>query len=169
MYPLNELWVANVLRMDVNPRSSGIDLSDKRKDVEVKFTRQREGECIHKSWRVLGHELEFAKSGRPSFWALGFYFLNEEIKNIHVKTQLALEKKVVMREVFVLPWKWMYQYPTYHHVGQTRKSKWDHWLIFCKYKDFPRTTSTYSVKGGKVNLTWGVPTILFDNIDGVKI
>jgi len=155
--------------MEINPHCSGIDLSDDFKDVEVKFTLQKDDKYRHKSWRVLGYELDFQKKDKPAFWSLGFYFLKEEIARIRTTTQIALERNVTRREIFILPWEWMNQYPQYHHVGQTQISKWDHWILYPKYKDLPATTETYKVDGGLVHITRGVPKKLFRNINKIKI
>lgn len=167
MCPVNELWAANVLGMEMNPRS-GIDLLGDSKNVEVKFTLQYLDKYKHKSWRVLDHELAF-QNGKPCFWALGFYTLKEEISRINVKTQLALERRVIDRELFIVPWEWMSQFPRYHHVGQTKKSKWDHWIRFPKHKDLPPNYATYPVKGGIVHLTQGVPEYLFQDIKSTPV
>ena len=160
MSPLNEIWTADVLGMENNPHT-GIDLIGKDKDVEVKFTLQLPYGYRHKSWRVLAHELEFNENGKPCFWALGFYKLTDEIKRINITSQFALERRVTEREIFIVEWNWMNQYPKYHHVGETRYSKWNHWMMFPKYKDMPKVILTHQVSKGKVHITEDVPTELF--------
>ncbi len=160
MHPLNETWSANVLKMTHNP-NQGIDLISPDKNVEVKFTLQLLNEYKHKSWRVLDHELAWGKNGKTAYWALGFYTLTEEIANINVKTPQALERKVIERELFIVNWGWMDQYPRFHHIGKTKNSEWDQWLRFPKYKDIPKTEKTYTVKGGLIHLTNGVKLNLF--------
>ena len=155
MHPLNESWAAKALGMTRNP-GQGIDLLGDNCDIEVKFNLRKKG-YVHKSWRVLGHEVSWGKNGRLCFWGLGFYTLDREVKSIKSAiSQVELEKKVLERELFIVPWDWIDQYPAYHHKGETDTSKWDHYIIFPKYKDIPSTIFSYPVKKGIVHLTEGV-------------
>jgi len=159
MHPLNELWAAEALEMSRNP-GQGIDLLGNSYDIEVKFNL-RKTVYVHKSWRVLGHEVGWGKTDKLCFWALGFYRLNAEVRSIRFNSQAELEKKVLERELFIVPWGWIDRYPVYHHKGETDISKWDHDILFPKYKDLPETIYTYPVKNGVVHLTKGVKKSLF--------
>ena len=149
----NEIWSANVLNMNLNP-NKGPDLVDENKAVEVKFKiLYSNGKYTHKCWRVLGHQLEYNKKFPEIYWGLGFYKLNKEIKNI--KTD-KLEEITECRELYLVNWDWMKQFPLYHHKGETRFSEWDYYMLFPKFNLIPPVISEEIVKGGKIFFTEGV-------------
>lgn len=149
----NEIWSANVLNMNVNP-NKGPDLIDENKAVEVKFKiLYSNGKYTHKCWRVLGHQLEYNKKFPEIYWGLGFYRVNKEIKNI--KTD-KLEEITEYRELYLVNWDWMKQFPVYHHNGKTKFSDWDYYMLFPKFNLLPLVISEEIVEKGKILFTEGV-------------
>lgn len=167
---VGEIWAAKVLGMKNNPHP-GIDLIDERKGVEIGVTIKNPGEYKNRSWRKLERDVRFGENGKPSFWGFALYSLPVKISELRERTtQLELERKVTRWSLFILSWGWIYQFQSYHHKGETRNSKWDHWLRFPKFKYMPPVKVSYQVEKGVVHLTEGVPIELFDGqIKGERI
>ena len=81
-----------------------------------------------------------------------------------MQTQLALERRVTERELFIVGWDWMNRFDRYHESGETRKSKWNNCLRFPKYNQLPSVVNTYKVKNGRVHLTEGVDPSFFKDM-----
>ena len=175
MPKVNQMWAAKVLGMSENPKyTSGPDLLfDDGKFVEVKFTlsnpkktnRRRD---YSKSWTVLDPQTEYEETqGRIGFWGLGLYELDRLVDDIDpsdFKDLKKLELFVKSRELYIIAWNWIYQFPASHVSGQTERSKWDRYLRYPKARLIPTTTRQYPVEKGFVYLTQGVPENLFANI-----
>lgn len=146
----NERWSANALNMNINP-NKGPDLIDENKAIEVKFKLiYSNGKYAHKCWKVLGHQLDYEKNFPEIYWGLGFYRLNKEIKKIKTNE---LEEIVEYRELYLVNWDWMKQFPIYHHKGKTKFSEWDYYMLFPKFNLFPRVISEEIVEKGKIFFT----------------
>lgn len=151
----NERWAAQALGMSVNP-SSGPDLIDDQKVVEVKFKLSHPERYTNLSWRVLGHQKEYGNL-KEAYWALGTYTLDREIASIKNPTLMrSLERMVIKRELFIVNWDWMDQFQEYRESGKTEVSQWDQILIFPKGRLLPATKKTYQVTGGIVHITQGI-------------
>lgn len=156
MHLNNERWVAQALNMQVNP-SKGPDLIDSEKVVEVKFTLSYKDKYRHLSWRVLGYQLDYdCCSWKSAYWVLGTYSLDRPISSIRNSDPRELEKMTVDREVSLVKWDWMFQFPSYFECGKTEFSEWAHCILFPKGRLLPKRTQTYQVNGGKVHFTKGV-------------
>lgn len=163
MHPNNENWTAQALNMKVNP-AHGPDLIDNKKVVEVKFRLMHPGRYTHLCWTVLGYQKDYGKS-KEAYWALGTYTLDREISEIKDFTKTTdLEKMVQSREISLVPWEWMNQFQVYHQSGKTKLSKWDHDIIFPKGKLLPKMQSSYGVFGGRVNISEGIDSNIFDEL-----
>ena len=151
----NERWVAKVLGMQINP-DNGVDLIDENKIVEVKFKLVYPKGYNYLSWRILGYQKDYGRN-REAYWALGTYSLSKEVCDIDNSKSLApLEKLVKKREIYLVRWNWMNQFPEYFESGKTEKSKWAHDLIFAKGKSLPKVIESIKVRGGEVLFTEGV-------------
>jgi len=161
----NEIWAAKVLGMEEN-KGSGPDILGEGKFAEVKFT------LIHpkgnkgnypRCWTVLEHQLEFADiwSGQ-GFWALELYEIDRPFRKIHTFDPEVIESFVVSRELYLVNWTWMYQFPPHRTKGKTDFTEWDQILRYPKEKDIPKIKRTYEVEKGLVHLTQGVPEYMFD-------
>lgn len=153
MHLVNEKWAEYALNMNLNP-NKGPDLIDEDKAVEIKFKLLSfDGKYTHKCWKVLGHQLEYNKKYPEIYWGLGFYKLDKEIKKIKVNE---LEKMSKDREIYLVNWEWMNQFPEYHHKGKTILSEWDQYVLFPKFSLIPKVISEKNVEGGKIFFTEGV-------------
>jgi len=152
---VNELWAAQVLGMQVNSHH-GPDIIDDKKNCEVKFSfLDRKGK-YPVSWTVLEYQMDY-NNGKPCYWALGTYRLRLPVKKIKTENTEELERLVTQRELFVVTWDWMHQYPAHAVSGFTRKSgHWHNIFRYPKFKDLPKTTHAYEVDKGLVHLTEGV-------------
>jgi hypothetical protein len=161
MHFFNETWAAKVLNMKINSKS-GPDLIDDYKALEVKFEKTRPGVNNHRCWKVLGHQLEYDKSHENIYWGLGFYELNINVKDVKKKNLNNLEKIVNYRELYIVNWDWMKQFPLYHQKGKTDISEWDHFISYPKFKLIPDIISSKEVQNGKVFFTEGVNPKIFE-------
>lgn len=159
MHYVNEKWVSRVLGIPVNP-SKGADLVDDKRLVEVKFKITYPGKYTHQCWRILEHQMDYpAGCGLPGFWALGNYEF-KKVASLVTDTE-ELEALVIQRELWMVNWDWMQQFPSYRQRGNTELSKWDNTLRFAKKRLLPAVDSTYEVVGGKINFTEGVNPVDF--------
>ncbi len=153
MPKINESWSAKILNMQVNP-NRGPDLVDSIKAVEIKFKMlYPNGEYAHKCWRVLGHQLKYNQEFPEIYWGLGFYRVNKNLKRIKTNE---LDEITDYRELYLVNWDWMNQFPIYHHNGKTSFSEWDYYMLFPKFKLIPKIISEENVPGGKIFFTEGV-------------
>ncbi|MBX4212341.1 hypothetical protein KW787_02710 [Candidatus Pacearchaeota archaeon] len=146
----HELWAANALGMRVNDQD-GADLIDRRKIIEVKFTL--DNPSYTRSWTVFEHQLSYNQE-KAGYWGLGVYQLDRSIKKI--KEDENLEDSVGEREIYLVEWDWMNQFPPHSVSGKTKSSAWEYILRYPKAKLLPPTTHTYKVNKGKVYITEGV-------------
>ncbi|MGY4884563.1 MAG: hypothetical protein ACP5NZ_03215 [Nanobdellota archaeon] len=159
---LNEIWVANVLNMQINSQR-GPDLIDNLKAVEVKFKMlYSNGKYTHKCWRVLGHQVDYDKAFQEIYWGLGFYRVNKEVNEVKRSDLINLEKIVDYREIYLVNWDWVKQFPVYHHNGKTKLSEWDYLMLFPKFNLLPGIISEEVIENGKVFFTEGVNPARFN-------
>ncbi len=169
MHYANSKWAAEVLDMKVNPQK-GPDIISGIKQIELKFNLQYEGRYNHKSWRVLDHQLNYHQNDKFSFWGLGFYHLDKPISQLRSKHVQILEGHVKKRELYIVDWSWMNQFPLTRQQGKTEKSQWDNTLCFPKFALLPETIKSFEVKKGLIHITEGVPVDLFiPNSDYIKM
>ncbi len=168
---VNAQWAAGVLDMQVNPKN-GPDLIDPTKIVEIKFKLISFSKYSHRSWRVLDYQTEYKeKSELKAFWGLGYYELKILIQDLKFSKKTApeelykrLEENVTQREIFLVNWEWMNQFPFYEQLGNTRISRWHNLIAFPKASKLPKITRTTQVKKGLVHLTGGVDPKFFPDI-----
>lgn len=165
MHFVNEIWAAKVLNMQINSKS-GPDLIDSHKALEVKFEKTSKGVNTHKCWKILGHQLDYDKNHKDIYWGLGFYELNTQIKDVGEKDLINLEKIVNYREMYIVEWNWMQQFPLYHQKGKTSISEWDHFIGYPKFKLIPHVISSKEVQDGKIFFTEGVNPEKFEINEG---
>jgi hypothetical protein len=164
MPSVNETWAADVLKMQRNPHK-GPDLIDEKKIVEIKFRLMCEDEYSHLCWRILEHQKGYRQDGKKAYWGFGKYFLSKPVSKIRTNKELELESLVVSRELFIVPWEWVDQFPVYHQSGKTEKSEWNNHLIFAKGRLLPEIIESYQVEKGFVYLTSGVNKGDFNNVN----
>ena len=158
MHFSNEEWAAYVLNMQVNPQA-GPDLIDKDKIAEVKFCLVHPGEYRYIQWKALEYQMQYPeKYQRPGFWILGEYALQTQIKSIR---KLGLEDLATFRQIWIVNWDWMKQFPPFPQKGKTEISKWENTLRYGKKPLLPRTITTYEVQNGLVHITEGIPSGVF--------
>ena len=150
----HEIWTASVLSMQRNP-SHGIDLLDNleapRVGVEVKFilTSPILPESDYPSaWTTQNHQVDY-NDGITCHWALGQYQLDRLVKDIKAQTPEEFESHVAKRELWLVAWDWMNQYPP-------STVKYGNIFRYAKKSDLPETQRTIEVKKGLIHLTGGV-------------
>jgi hypothetical protein len=152
----NELWAGKGLNMNIN-NHAGPDLIDGNKAVEIKFKLIHENKYSDKCWRVLEHQLDYDKIYSEIYWGFGFYSLNKEVKNINKKDIINLENLVNFRELYLVNWDWVKQFPIYLQIGKTKLSSWNHVLLYPRMnKLFPKSILSKEVSGGRVIFTEGI-------------
>ena len=153
---VNELWAARVLNMQVN-QSHGPDLTDDMKNCEVKFSFLDKLGKYPVSWTVLEYQMDY-NNEKPCFWGLGTYKLKASVRKIKTENPEKLDELVMQRNLFIVTWDWMEQYPAHSVSGYSRNSgHWHNIFRYPKFKDLPKTTRIYEVDRGLVHLTEGVP------------
>lgn len=151
MPTVNEKWAARILGMDWQP--VGIDLTGDRCVVEVKFSLLGNG--YSSTWTVLEYQMSYRKehSGKRAYWGLGTYRLSKDVDKIRTRKEEELEKLVTERELWIVAWRWMNQFPPSETSGKTRLSEWQNTLRYPKKKFLPPAVKTYEVERGKIYLT----------------
>ena len=159
---MNEKWVAEILEMENNP-NNGPDLLGEGKFAEVKFLLRNPINYSLSSWTVQDHQTKYNNNwAGQGFWAFGFYDLKKPVSEITTTNRDELEKFVQKRELFILPWNWIYQFPPSNCVGKTKDSNWDNTFRYAKISKLPKIKSTHKVRKGLVHLTQRVPRSMFD-------
>ena len=148
----NELWAAKILGMKVNP-DYGPDLIDGEKAVEIKFRLIYPEKYSYKGWKALGYQLDYKKDFPEIYWGLGFYKIDKKVEEINLEE--VNEGRILERELYIVEWDWMNQFPLHHQSGKTEISEWDHYLIYPKFNLLPRLIDGYDVEGGKLFFTEG--------------
>jgi hypothetical protein len=154
MNPIHLNWAASVLNMQMNPKN-GPDLIDDEKIVEIKFALIHPTKNYTKAWTVFDYQMEYA-NGKVGYWGLGTYKLHTQVENIETETPKKLEKIVSERQLHLVSWDWMQQFPPHETSGSTYISKWDNTLRYPKLRLLPRKTKSYDVQKGQIHLTRGV-------------
>lgn len=155
MSRVNETWAANVLNMKRNT-GKGPDLIDEHKIVEVKFKLIDDNKYTYLCWRILGHQKDYEQNEKNAYLGLGKYFLSLPVSEIKIGNELELENLVTSRELFIVPWGWVAQFPVYHESGKTATSKWENNILFAKGRLLPDIIEKHEVAKGFVYLTQGV-------------
>ncbi|MDE1848786.1 MAG: hypothetical protein KGH55_02025 [Nanoarchaeota archaeon] len=146
---VNEEWAAKVLGL-IHNKHNGIDLIG-RCVMEVKFSLSH----YPAKWTVLEYQMDYQElyPGKNAYWGIGTYTLSVPVSKIKTKDPTELEKLVTKRELRVVPWGWMAQFPPHKTSGQTDKSEWENTLRYPRGRLIPRTTISYEVEKGIVHLT----------------
>jgi hypothetical protein len=146
MPPVNHSWAARVLNMQINP-NDGPDLTDGNKFVEAKFGVNPE------NWTILEEQVEYGNNGKPCFLLLAIYKLSGKISEIETTDQTALEKMVLERDGFLVPWNYILSLTC--HPGKCNTYRYP------RRKDL-KIESTYKVEKGQIHLTSGIPEGVFN-------
>lgn len=165
---MNHQWASEILNVPLNP-GRGPDLIDDGKFVELKFSlmnpksyREKKPKNYPKAWTVLEDQVEYDSYFiGQGFWGLGLYELDRPVKEIYSYHEEALEKLVLNRELYLVRWSWMDQFPASKTSGKTDYSEWENVFRYPKLKDVPPVIETWTVKKGKVYFTEGVDPGLF--------
>jgi len=152
---VNEQWAAKVLGLKVNP-SHGPDLIGDNTIVEIKFNLNYKR--YPRTWTILEYQMAYAQTntGKTAYWGLGQYTLVKPVKEIKTKSKKKLEGFVLKRELYIVSWEWMEQFPPSETSGQTAISSWNNILRYPKYSQLPKIISSHEVDKGIVNLTEGI-------------
>lgn len=167
---LNEAWAGKVLKMVVNKEKNIPDLKDDKKLIEVKFRVIYPNQYCHRSWTVLEDQMKYGENAdKPIFWGLGFYHMSAKTEKIISPDIRLIARKIYNREIFIVPWNWIDQWPSYLSQGKTEKSEWNRHIRYPKAAKLPEAVKSFRVRGGLVHITEDVPENLFGNIDGNSI
>lgn len=158
----NHQWASEVLDMTTN--HPGPDLLSLEKLVELKFFIRNpkphpevQNYGNKKKWTTNDKQLDYSKEWeRKGYWGMGFYELTKPIRSIYSNSS-NLEQYVISRELFIVQWEWMNQFPRSHTSGiRSDGTPWNDFLRYPKIDKIPETELTYEVEGGEVHLTRGV-------------
>lgn len=165
---VNEIWASKVLNMELN-LGKGPDLFDDKKFVEVKFSliNPKQGEGNYpKSWTVQNHQPKYSKDPRyiekEGFWGLGLYELDRSVRDIKTTDRQELEQMVLSRELTVIKWDWMKQFPVHRVNGKTKRSEWENYFRYPKASKIPEISHKYNLEKGIVYFTAGVNPGMFN-------
>ncbi|MEN9625768.1 MAG: hypothetical protein RL557_96 [archaeon] len=160
---LNHEWGSQVLGMALeNP---GPDLLDENKFVELKFClinpKPLNGEKIKdypKAWTVEESQMEYDEYFiGMGFWGMTVYELSVPVRSIRLfESAESVEKKVLQREMYIVRWSWMDQFPSHETEGKTQASEWKRTLRYPKFESLPKTIERWKVHKGYINFTQGV-------------
>ena len=160
MHIVHETWAAKVLNLQVNPQD-GPDLIAADKILELKFTLRTKKGNYPLAWTVLEYQMRY-RNWKAGYWGLGVYALSTDIQRIRTVSPRILEKMVGKRELYIVPWDWMNQFPPHQTQGKTKRSEWNNVLRYPKLKYVPPVINTYEVEKGLVHITEGVPLDTFE-------
>ena len=173
----NHKWAADVLGMRLN-EEKGPDIIDDGKFLELKFSlvnpkeskRKKNKNNYPKSWTVLENQMNYKKKqkGKKGYWGLGLYELTKAVRDINVTDLSNLEDLVLFRDLYIVKWDWMIQFPSNYTCGKTLISEWDNIFRYPKYNKLPEIIKTYELDKGEVHLTRGVNLNDF-NLDDAEI
>lgn len=155
---LNEDWSARNLGMEVQYFGPDLINEERNTIVEVKFTligKKCGADKYPINWIVDKNQLSYC-NGHDAYWALGTYSLDRLIKKIRKEDTIKLEKMVLGRELWIVPWEFMGKYTPNFTSGETKISQWEAYLMYPKLKDIPKPIKTYHVEKGLIHLTEGV-------------
>jgi hypothetical protein len=168
MPDVNEIWAAKVLHLTQN-LGIGPDLLGETTFVEVKFSLVKPKDKIEDypfSWTVQNHQQKYTKNkkyqGKTGFWGLGSYELDRPVSEITTADPNELETMVLSRELTLIKWDWISQFPVHRVSGKTRRSEWINYFRYPKANKFPRVYETKQVEKGRINFTIGVPRDFLD-------
>jgi len=150
---VNHAWTSKILNIPINTHP-GPDLINNDKFVELKFAVTPNVKNYIK-WTVLEWQVNYQNQNpdKKGFWGLGIYQLQTPPSEIKTENLENLENLVISRELFIVEWDWINQFPPYHNSGETKKSSWDHSLRHPKKNKLPKTIQTYEVNKGLIHLT----------------
>lgn len=152
MPQLNQKWAAGVLGLQLN-NHKGVDLIGDRCIIEVKFSLPKEN-----GWTVLEYQISYPDSylDKNAYWGLGEYTLSVPVSKIRAQNEEDLEKLVLERKFWIVPWEWMSQFPPSETSGKTEISEWENTLRYPKKRLVPENVRTYDVPRGVVYLAENV-------------
>jgi hypothetical protein len=165
---VNEIWAAKVLHLTQN-LGIGPDLIGEDLFVEVKFSLIKpkdKREDYPRSWTVQNHQQKYPRmkkyKGKVGFWALGTYELDRPVSEIITTDPNELEERVLSRELTIIQWDWMKQFPVHKVSGRTNRSEWTNYFRYPKEYRFPQVYDICPVEKGRVYFTGGVSPNFFD-------
>jgi hypothetical protein len=157
----NEEWAAKILKMKRNYKN-GVDLTDDKKIVEIKFTKNF-NKKNHYSWKVIDYQMNYPeKENKKGFWGLGFYELNTPVSKM--SSPKGLENFVNSRELVIVNWDWMNQFKPFLTKGKTELSEWELILRYPKFNKLPEIGEVIDVEGGKIFFSKDIDLKYFENI-----
>ena len=107
-------------------------------------------------WTVQDSQTKYDKNGMRCYWGLGFYELNKSVEEFRERDFDNLNEFVEGRELFLVRWNWIDQFPAFAVRGETDISSWEYVFRYPKRKLLPKIKSSYEVEGGIVHLTQGI-------------
>ncbi len=154
---INHTWAARVLGMQLGNHSGGPDLIGPDKNIELKFQLGANSGYKHLHWTVNEEQLSYENC----YWGVGFYWMRKSVSQVRSVSPRSLEANVTNRELYLIKWDWMLQFPPFLSQGQTEKSSWERYLRSPKFNRVPPTVKTFEVEKGKIYFTEGVPVESF--------
>jgi len=151
---VNEIWAADVLGMELN--TTGPDLINNDCIMEIKFNINHKN--YPQTWTVMDYQTKYPEKypERHSYWGLGNYTLSISVQEIKTKNREKLEALVSQRELWIVDWDWMNQFPPSETSGRTQLSEWNNTLRYPKRHLLPKIIKTYEVCKGLIHLTENV-------------
>lgn len=165
MPPVNHAWASRVLNMPLNPSPNGPDLIDDKKFVEAKFRLIWPIKDLQnaKRWVCQDHQTKYdQQNGKKGFWGLGYYSLKIPVKEITTRDPDEIENLVLQRDLFIVEWDWMQNFPAKNVSGQTPRTRWAYTYRYGNVNYLPGTARAYAVEKGYVYLTSGVSERYFN-------
>ena len=101
-------WLAQNLGMTAS-RAGGIDISNDTINIELK-SRMRDW---HPTWTIHAYQInQFPKEnkGKELYWGFLLYGLTKTVPSIKHKD---LPHVIIDREVWLMPWDWVWQFPVH--------------------------------------------------------
>lgn len=148
-------WLGRAINMNLgtNP-NKGPDLESKDKTM-ITEVKMHLGLETKPSWTVDAKQLEYANGRRFGFWALGVYHLENStnVREITLEQINNIDRKVRFRQIYIMPWAWIYQFSLRKSKGKTKNSEWDTLLAYPKIEYIPKVTDNVEVNGGIIYFT----------------
>jgi len=78
------------------------------------------------------------------------------VKEVTTRNKEKLEELVSERELWLVPFEWMLQFPPSETSGRTERSEWESILRYPKKNKIPEINNTYKVEKGLVHFAKGI-------------
>ena len=118
-------WASETFHIP-KPEKTGIDLADEEIGIELKcrLSKYTENYAIH-AYQISQFEEE--NFGKELYWGFINYSISKNVINIHGKDKL--KNLVIERDITIIPWKWIKQFPISHPKTGP--------YVYAKKKNFP--------------------------------